>query len=94
MALFHKSTFLVKVDIKSAYRMVLVHPEDGMLLGKGLCMLIFVYLLDCNQPQESLQPWQMPLNEKLSTGVSHGYHTIWMINSPLGHQDPRSVLQM
>ena len=33
VALLGKNTLLAKVDIKSAYRMVLVHPQDRMLLG-------------------------------------------------------------
>lgn len=33
VALLGRNTLLAKVDIKSAYRMVLVHPQDRMLLG-------------------------------------------------------------
>ena len=91
VALLGKNSFLAKVDIKSAYRMV---PRGQNVVRHGVARVCICYLLGYDQPQEFLQPWQMPSGGELNVGVSLSYYTIWMTTSPLEHQDPRSVLQM
>ena len=56
-------TQLVKMDLKEAYRVIPVHPDDHHLLTitwEGVVMLIILFHLDSGQRQRYLQWWLMP----------------------------------
>ena len=53
---------LLKMDLKDAYRIVPIHPDDQHLLGiswDGGCMWIAHCLLGCDQHQNCSQQWRM-----------------------------------
>ncbi len=58
-----RGALLAKIDIKSAYRLIPVHPVDRPLYwaasGKGKCMLMGSSRLGYDLPQRFLMPWQM-----------------------------------
>ena len=60
-----RGALLAKVDIKSAYRNVPIHPDDRWLMGmlwEGGCTLTQPSLLVCGQLQRSLRPLPMHWN--------------------------------
>ena len=50
-----KGSLLVKIDLKDAYCMISVHPDDYHLLGVTWAMLSGHFRSACVQPQQSSQ---------------------------------------
>ena len=86
-----RGCLLAKVDVKQAYRMVQVHPEDRLLLGMSWEGALYV---DTALPfglRSAPTRWLGPSNGWCGKREYSGYCITWMTSSLLGPQVPVSA---
>ena len=90
-----RGTLLAKVDIRDAYRLVPIHPEDRTLLGMAWGQGFYVDLaLPFVSALPRLSLTSLPragTGSSNTTTASVSFSTIWMIFSPLEHRPHRSA---
>ena len=69
IARLRKGALLAKVDVKSAFRIVPVHPEDTLFLGMKWRLVIPPFCLACDLLQKSSTAWLILLNGCLGKEV-------------------------
>ena len=83
---------MAKLDLKSAYRHIPVHPDDQALLAVRWPLLTLPYHLVSAQHQESLQHWQMGWLGVWLVRASLVSFIIWMIFSFVPQLCPRNAI--
>ena len=91
-----RGTQMAKIDIRSAYRVIPVHPEDSLLLGMRLGAWEYITVYSHSgwgQHQKFLIQWQMPSSGWWeSEGPDGCFITLLFIFCVSAHQGQRSAI--